>query len=383
MSGPGRRAIVPARRAAARACGRVLGLLAAMAAAPAAIGSAAPGSPGKPPAVVATAVADSGLAAAGLRLPARVSARPGHVRLGEPLHLRAWVVLPHATLAQWLPPDSGGAFTWSALAARRVAGPGGRDTLWLETQLQIFTTGVVSVPGPSFRFLRSRDRAVRALPTVRVTVEASPGIADSSAQLHALRAPLEAPWWERVPWTLVALGVGLLAAVLAWRRWRRRRGPQVKPVPALARAARDPADVALEELEALRRLGLPRAGRFGDHALRLTRIARRFLEATAGTPRPGDSTPELVRHLEAAQLESGQLARLATLLRAWDQVKFAREPSTVAESERAEQGVEEMARRRLLELRPETAPGSPGASPTSSPASSPTSLPPGPTGRVA
>jgi hypothetical protein len=225
----------------------------------------------------------------------------------------------------------------------------------LEARLQIFATGRVSVPGPRFRFVGGRDRAVRRLPTAHVTVEASPGVADSSARLHPLRAPLEAPWWERVPWTIVALVAGLLAGVIAWVVWKRRRRPSVATVAAVAGPARDPAEIALEELAALRRRNLPGEGRFAEHAFELTRIARRFLESTAGTPRPGDTTPELVLHLEAARVDPGQLARLASLLRAWDQVKFAREPSSVAESQRAELAVEEMARRRLLERQQQAA----------------------------
>jgi len=311
--------------------------------------SRAGAAPAAPPAPVSTTVADSGLAAGRQMLPARMSVRPDHVKLGEPVLVAAWVLVPHGTRAQWLPPDSGAALTWGTPAARRVAGPGGRDTLVLATRLQIFTTGPVMVPGPRFRFMGMRDRAARRLPAVRVVVEASPGVADSSARLHALRAPLEAPWWERVPWTIVALVAGLLAAVVGFVVWRRRRPAAVPVVPVTAGGARDPAEIALEELAALRRRGLPREGLFAEHAFEITRITRRFLEATAGTPRPGDTTPELVLHLEAARLDPAQLARLASLLRAWDQVKFARVPSSVAESERAEQGVEEMARRRLLE----------------------------------
>ncbi len=309
------------------------------------------------PAVISSTDADSELASGSRLLPARVSVRPDHVRLGEPLRLRAWVLLPRAVRARWLPPDSGGAITWGAPAARRAPGTGDRDTLLFESGLQIFTPGPVSVPGP--RIQLDGGRGARRLPSVTVTVEPSPGVADSSARLHALRAPLEAPWWERVPWTTVALTALLIAALIAaWRGLRRRRPAQV-----VARAAagppRDPAELTLEELEALRRLRLPQAGRHADHALALTRIARRFLEATAGTPRPGDSTPELVSHLEAARLEADQLARVAALLRAWDQVKFARQPATLDESERGERTVEEMARRRLRELRPAETPASP------------------------
>lgn len=304
-----------------------------------------------PVAALASAVTDSGLAAGARLMPARVSVRPDSVRLGMPVRYQAWVLLPRETRAQWLPPDSGGAFRWGALAARRVPGAKGRDTLVFESALQVFATGPVSIPGPAVRLRDGRDRGIRRLPTAHLTVVASPGIADSSARLRPLRAPLEAPWWERVPWTRVLLALGLIAAAVAWWIWgRRRRGLPNASARTPFAPARDPADTALEALEALRRLGLPGQGRFGEHAFQLTRIARRYLEATAGTPRPGDTTPELVSHLEAARLAPADLTRLAAVLRMWDQVKFAREASSADEARRAEQVVEDLARRRLLEL---------------------------------
>ena len=301
---------------------------------------AAPGSAA--PAAGGSAAADSGLSAAGRTLPARVTARPARVNLAQPVTVRAWVLVPRGTRAQWLPPESGGALTWSPIRARRAAGAR-LDTLVFESDVLVFATGPVTLPGPAFRL---QDSGARRLPGVRVMVMASAGIADSSADLRPLRGPLAAPWWERVPWRWVILGAALLAAgvalVVAWRR-RRRRPALV--TPAAARAALDPGSAALAELETLRRLRLPEQGLHADHALALTRIARRFLEATAGTPRPGDTTPELVHHLEAAALDTEEVARLATLLGWWDRVKFARAGATVAEAHDAEAAVEDLVRR--------------------------------------
>ena len=98
--------------------------------------------------------------------------------------------------------------------------------------------------------------------------------------------------------------------------------------------------MALEALEALRRLRLPEQGRFAGHAFELTRILRRFLEATQGTPRPGDSTPELVVHLGATQLAPAERKRVAELLAAWDRVKFACAASSPEEARSAEYAVE-------------------------------------------
>ena len=73
-------------------------------------------------------------------------------------------------------------------------------------------------------------------------------------------------------------------------------------------------------------------GRFAEHAFHLTRIARCFLEAIAGTPRPGDTTPELIQHLESSSLDHADLVRIAGLFRIWDRLKFARAPSSVEEA---------------------------------------------------
>ena len=110
-------------------------------------------------------------------------------------------------------------------------------------------------------------------------------------------------------------------------------------------ARRDPAAQALAELEALRRLKLPASARFAEHAFQLGRIVRRFLEATAGTPRPGDTTPEFVTHLEAARLSPEDVQRIRDLMRFWDRVKFARAPETPEEAVQAESAVENLVRR--------------------------------------
>jgi len=99
------------------------------------------------------------------------------------------------------------------------------------------------------------------------------------------------------------------------------------------------------ELAALRRLDLPARGQFGEHALHLTRILRRFLEATAGAASPGDTTPELVDHLRLAKLDPAELRRLEDWLRLWDRLKFARAGSTLEEARRAESNAEAFIRR--------------------------------------
>ena len=73
--------------------------------------------------------------------------------------------------------------------------------------------------------------------------------------------------------------------------WLVRRKRRPAPVPAPPARVADPIADALRDLASLRRLGLPGQGRFAEHAFLLTRIARRFLEATAGARAPATRRP--------------------------------------------------------------------------------------------
>jgi len=291
----------------------------------------------------------------------------GAVKLGEPVLYRGWITGGRPGQVRFLPPDSGGAFTWGGLRAR-VRPPWGKgaeaegsarvtfadiDTVFVETTVQSFTAGDLAMPGLAFEVDDGSGPRGGRLPVTRLVVVPMLTAADTSADLRPLRGPLGAPWWERVPWTRVALAAVLIAALAAAVQFFRRR----KPVPVAAPVtARTPASQALAELEALRRIDLPSRGRFAEHAFQLGRIVRRFLEAVAGTPLPGDTTPEFVSHLEAAFLEDADLERIAALMRFWDRVKFARAEESVEEAVRAEQSVEALVRR----LGPRGAPSEPG-----------------------
>ena len=142
---------------------------------------------------------------------------------------------------------------------------------------------------------------------------------------------------------MVGAGLGVLGLLLAlWVATRRRR-PVKEAAPAVAR---DAWAEALRGLAQLRALDLPGRGRFGDHALALTSILRRFLEATEGTPRPGDTTSGAVERLQSARIGPQDMRLVVELLRGWDRVKFARAPSTPEEARRAERSVESFVRRR-------------------------------------
>lgn len=293
-----------------------------------------------------------------LQIPAHATLSRKQANLGERIEYRGWIVVPHEVRARWLPVEPGGALSWGPRSARRVPEHQGtssrrvlRDTVVVETWVQGFATGILTVPGLRFEIDEGKGPIVQRLPSLKLTVVGLVAAADSNADLRGLRGPLGAPWWERVPWLMVAAAALIVALLFALFRWLRRRRPAPALAPA-ARAPRDPAAEALAELAALRRLNLPEQGRFADHAFQLTRIVRRFLEATALVARPGHTTTELLAELESARLTPGALPRLEGLLRLWDRVKFARAASTVEEAHRAETEAEQLVRRSLPAAEP-------------------------------
>jgi len=290
----------------------------------------------------------------------RVTLTPSVAELGERLTLRAGLSEGEYGMFRLLPPEADQTFTWGTPRIYTRGGWRGRrpqpqpygrydisslDTMGIEVPVQAFALGPLTVPGLRLEIDDGRGPRVLQLPSVSLMILPTLSVADSNAQFRDVHGPLAAPWWERVPWTWVVLGLLVAAAIVAWIVWRRRRRRTPAMVPAARPAALDPRAEALAALAALRAQNLPERGRFTEHAFALGQILRRYLEAVTRTTRPGDTTPELVAHLRLAGLEADDLTRLAGLLRAWDQVKFAREPFTLEEAVRAERATEAFLRR--------------------------------------
>jgi hypothetical protein len=292
----------------------------------------------------------------------RVHISPAPARLGQALRYRAYTIAGPNQKLRFETPKSEGAFSWSNVRAGRSKqstwdqwryGKTYGDSVWFEARLQVFETGVISVPGPGVRIdpgPASGKPTLTRLPTVQLLVLATVTAADSNQSLRGLHGPLGAPWWERLPLAWIAGGLaGLAVAALVVSRLRRRkRRPLPRPSAPTAVPGRprlDPVAEALRAMAALRAAGLPAQQRFGEHALELTAILRRFLEATVTTPRPGDTSGELLERLRASRMPNDDLERLEGLLGLWDRVKFARWPLTEAEARRCEEAVEAYVRR--------------------------------------
>jgi hypothetical protein len=257
----------------------------------------------------------TGEAAAVVRV--RSFLEPGVVRLGEPARYRGEILFTRGELSrpQWIRPDSTGAFAWGPMITSLSRGVGARgvDTLRLLTTVQAFELGSVAVPGVAFVDAATAVPSPQRLPgaTLRVVSILTP--ADSNAQLRPVRGPIAAPWWERVPWLFVVLGLIAVAVVIALVRRMRRKEQRPALAPVAPRVVHDPAALA---------------------RARLAKLRARHL------PEDGDTTSELSERLQGTALRTTDVAEIAELLQRWDRVKFARVVPTVQEAHRHERDVE-------------------------------------------
>ena len=283
-------------------------------------------------------------------VPARAGVAPEVLRLGERAVYRAHVIVPPKTAVKWLTPEANEALTWGERSARRTpryygggTHPVEEDTVAIEIPVQAFQLGRITIPGLGVQIGTGERLQVHYVPTTTLVVMPVIAATDSQSTLRDVHGPLAAPWWERVPWLLVLAAVLALVAIILLVRWLRRRRPA--PVRVAPTVVVSPAQQALAALQELRARRLPQHERFAEHAFHLGQILRRYLEATLGTPLPGDTTRELVARLESGGLGSEDVRRLALLMRGWDQIKFAREPATAEEALRTETAVESFVRR--------------------------------------
>jgi len=135
----------------------------------------------------------------------------------------------------------------------------------------------------------------------------------------------------RAFWVALALGLALLAALVLWRV-RRRRGvtaPVAAPLPALA-----PDVEALRALDALAAEGLHGRGELRPFYIRLSAVAKRYLERRLGAPILEMTSAETLAFLRA-HLHGGELVPVVRdLAEAADRIKFARGQGLVPEAER-------------------------------------------------
>lgn len=234
-------------------------------------------------------------------------------------------------------------------AAETTGEDGAREKRFV---LQGFETGQFTLPPPEVT-IREADGAetVLAGPPLEIEVASVLDPAEENPDIRGLKDPVGLPrsyLWLLYLALVVLAGAGV--SYLVYRKFFRRKKKEPPPPPA-----RPAGEIALEELEQIRRDALPGRGLVKEYYSRVSDTVRRYLENRFGLRAPERTTEEfLLEMATTSHLSGSQQDLVAAFLEEADLVKFARYGPT----EREINGVFAAAVRLITETR-KAGPGEP------------------------
>jgi hypothetical protein len=263
-----------------------------------------------------------GAHAAGARLETEVKS----AKLGDPIKVTLTVdpgqgavdVVPLPT--EWGPAQvlSGG---WQPET------PGSPIRVWAG-MVAVYQLGAATIPAIDVSLAGNPPTVLHTEP-VTLTIESGVPAGEKAKDLADLKPPASIPPdWKPLKAALVAFGLLVVAAGVAWWLWRR-YAAKLGAVPAAVDPFRKlpPHVWVYEELERLLARRLAEEGQIGLFYDELTRIVKQYLEGRYRIELMERTTSEVPAALKlaGAPQEGSVLAR--TLLDASDRVKFARAPA--------------------------------------------------------
>jgi hypothetical protein len=191
-----------------------------------------------------------------------------------------------------------------------------------ELTLAAFKPGGVWIPSVSGFTVIGADTLRWQTDSLAINIESVLGRPDAdTTDIAGLKQPYVAPESRWRFWT----GIALLVAAIAVYLWYRLRRRTHEPVPV---APPRPAwEIALEELEQLRREVNPAADGGRLWYFRLSEILRRYWDARYDWQSIDQTTTEIIRVLPQAPFAESHRRRAAEFLHLADYIRYARQPA--------------------------------------------------------
>ncbi len=251
------------------------------------------------------------------------------VVIGEPIHYR--ITLEHPLEVAVTPPSALGTSDDVTIEEHgtepsRIEAGTVTSEAWY--RLSIYATGTHTIPAPvaTYSGADGSPRDVRGQP-VTITVQS---LLPEDWESQDIRDVKPLVRLRRNGWLWAIAAVVLLGRAAAAVWWRRHRTPLEVAGPP----PRPAHELALEALDRLRRDALPSRDRFEEYYVRLSQIARTYVEGRFGLRAPEMTTEEfLYAAAQAAVLGAEHRQMLQAFLTRCDLVKFAKYQPSTAEAD--------------------------------------------------
>ncbi len=273
--------------------------------------------------LIALSLGIPGVSAGESRASAEASVDHSEVLVGDPIQYLVTVTHPQGVTVEW--PSLAGTVDDFTVEASGVEAPhtnGGIATEARWYRLACYSAGTHTIPEMVVKY-QTNDGATQEARTQAVTITVK-SLLESNWERQDIRdikplVPVRSTWW----WLLGALAViGGIVGLWWWRG--QRRLVEAPPSPP-----RPPHEIAFEALSRLRQEDLPSHNHYEEYYVRLSGIARAYIEGRFGLRAPEMTTEEFLQVTSNAQALSASHRRLLQeFLERCDLVKFARyEPS--------------------------------------------------------
>ena len=250
--------------------------------------------------------------------------------VGDPVTLTLGVMYPenHTVVLPRIGPEWGPFEVRSQATAQTISNGDGTKTTFRQFQVTLFATGEFETPDLPVAIRHPGGTVEEVFPApLRLTVNSV--LAGPDEQLKDIRSPadLSTPYWERP--AIIAAGALAVLAVLGsggFFFYRRSRSREAFLEPVVD--TRLPWEVALQELDRIQELDLPRRGDLKGHYTLVAGTLRAYLGVTyLSEPERMDaiemSSEEIGAAIWQSPLDHGNAQIVIGLLQEADLVKFA------------------------------------------------------------
>ena len=251
---------------------------------------------------------------------ATLTADVGDFTVGDPIPLTLSVNHPpgYQVILPQLDSNWGDFLVHSQSAGTTTSNPDGNETTTQAIDARMFAPGNFTTPALTITVSdESGQLSYVSAEPVQVTIASV--LVEGDAELRDIKPQAALPNVNYLPW-MIGIGVLVLAFTGTFLWYRHRRAQ-------LALAAVDnrlPHEVALDELDRVEGLDLPKSGRFKEHYTLVSDCIRVYMEKTFDFPVLERTTGEIKANLKRTPLSNEVANEFITFLDESDLVKFSK-----------------------------------------------------------
>lgn len=270
--------------------------------------------------IAVIALAAPGFASAESLLTATLSTDTGEFTVGDPVMLKLSVTHPpgYQVILPQLDANWGDFLVHSQSAGATVSNPDGSQTTSQVIDARLFSSGTFTTP-PLPITVSDGFGQLSEITAEPISVTITSVLVEGDTDLRDIKPQAALPFVNYLPW-IIGMGVLALGLTGAFFWYRRRRAQ-------LALAAVDnrlPHEVALDELDRVETLELPKSGRFKEHYTLVSDCIRVYMEKTYHFPVIERTTGEIKANLKRTPVSNEVANEFITLLDESDLVKFSK-----------------------------------------------------------